>query len=316
MYQHLHSKITLIDTCLFGQQVTACYLVEGDDQCAIIETGSFRTTERIMKVLNDRGIAPEQVRYVIPTHVHLDHAGGASSLIQAFPNASLVIHPNGARHMIDPSRLVAGTKAVYGERLFKEIYGTILPIDEKRIITVEDNDSLFIGSRKLLFRDTKGHANHHFCIWDELSSGWFTGDTFGVSYPQMVSPKGRFVFPTTTPVQFDPDALIASIQLLMSYQPKRMYLTHYGEIDVTQEMSELLCEQVQEYVKITLQQSEQQTTVEALEPLLNDYLVESLYEQGCTLERPELEKLIAMDITLNCQGLVVWKQRHHPQNTD
>ena len=166
MYQQLPDEITLVDTGLFRDGTVACYLLESEDEAAIIETGNFLTTKRLLDLLEQKNIAREKVRYVIPTHVHLDHACGAGSLIESLPKAMLVIHPNGARHMLDPSKLIAGAQAVYSEKKFNEFYGDIKAIPEDRMIIAEDNYQLKFGSRTLLFRDTPGHANHHFCVWD------------------------------------------------------------------------------------------------------------------------------------------------------
>jgi len=306
MYQQLPFDITLIDTGLVAANVAACYLLESDGKYAIIETGNFETTERILALLEQRNISTDQVLYVIPTHVHLDHAGGASSLMQVLSQAQLVIHPRGARHMIDPAKLIAGATQVYGEATYKALYGDIQPIAEHRIIVAEDNSSLMVGNRKLLFRDTPGHANHHFCIWDETSSGWFTGDTFGIGYPSLKGEKGRLVFPSTTPIQFEPKSLINSIELMMSYKPNTMYLTHFGAVAVDQKVSDFLCQQVNEYVNIVNSQPEDKATAEYLIPLLKDYTLQCLTSLGGVANTEQIEQLIAMDIKLNSHGLAIW----------
>jgi len=314
MYTQLKWHITQIDTGLMSPNMAACYLVESNGEAAIIETGHYKTTERILNLLQQRKIPFAAVKYVIPTHVHLDHAGGASSLMQALPEAKLVIHPRGARHMIDPAKLIAGATAVYGEETFNAIYGEIQPIDEQRMIIPEDNDSLMIGSRTLLFRDTPGHASHHFCIWGEISKGWFTGDTFGISYLGMAGSNGRFLFPTTSPVQFDPEKLKASIKLLMSYKPERAYLTHFGAIDVCQEMANKLCQQVDDFVGLVTAHGSDEVSAESLEPMMTEYLLGVLAEQDCTLDEQDLANLLRLDVKLNSQGLAVWHDRQ-TQNT-
>ena len=313
MYQQLGHSITLIDTGLMGHQIAACYLLESNGEAAIIETGNYQTVHRILDLLEQKNINKADVKYIIPTHVHLDHAGGASSLMEALPESKLVIHPRGARHMIDPSKLVAGATVVYGEEKFKAMYGEIKAIDEQRIIIAEDDTSLYVGDRRLVFRDTPGHASHHLCVWDELSRGWFTGDTFGVSYPMMKSNKGRFVFPTTSPVQFDPELLKSSINLMMSYKPERMYLTHYGVVEVNTAISDELCKQVDDYVALvdSLEMKEDDGTIDGdhLTAELAKYTLNAITEQGCTVSQEKLTEIINMDIKLNSQGLVVWHAR-------
>src|SRR5690606_20245617 len=136
----------------------------------------------VMEALQARGLAAEDVAYVCVTHVHLDHAGGAGALMHRLPCARLVVHPRGARHMADPSRLVASARAVYGEVEFARIYGDIRAVDAARIVEAPDGLVLELNSRPLRFLDTPGHARHHYCIFDEVSRSFFTGDTFGLSY--------------------------------------------------------------------------------------------------------------------------------------
>lgn len=309
MYTQLEWDITLIDTGLTGAEIAACYLLKSRDQYAIIETGNFETCDRILALLEQRNISRDQVTYVIPTHVHLDHAGGASDLMAALPEAKLVIHPQGARHMIDPSKLIAGAMAVYGEETYRALYGDIKPIAEDRIIVAEDNSSLTFGERTLVFRDTPGHARHHFCVWDETSRGWFTGDTFGIGYLNQETPKGRMVFPSSTPVQFDPQALLNSIELLMSYEPKTMYLTHYGAMEVNRDISDYLCQQIHGYINIIESFDDTEYSIEELQAKLTEYTLQCLRERGSTVDTDELRKTIYNDIKLNSHGLKIWYSR-------
>jgi len=313
MYKELPYNITQIDTGLICSEVAACYMLESDGEIAIVETGNFATTQRILSLIEQKQLLNEKVRYVIPTHVHLDHAGGASSLLDALPNAKLVIHPRGARHMIDPTKLIMGATVVYGEERFKSLYGDIQPIAEDRVIIAEDNSILTFGSRSLLFRDTPGHASHHFCIWDELSSGWFTGDTFGIAYPKLTNNNQPFLFPTTTPVQFDPKQLINSIELMMSYEPKKMYLTHFGAIDVNKTISDELIQQIHDYVDIINSQADGKISMEKIQPLLTDYTYQRLSIGNTKVSLDEFNKIMSMDLELNSQGLIVWYSRQTPK---
>ena len=151
--------------------------------------------------------------------------------MKRFENATLLVHPRGARHMIDPSKLVAGTIAVYGEDKFSRLYGNIEAIDETRVQVVGDGDEIGPGSRALLFLDTPGHARHHFCIYDARSRGIFSGDTLGLSYHPMKTLE-RGLVPSTPPTQFDPPALRASLRRLFDLAPERLFLTHYGEFRI------------------------------------------------------------------------------------
>src|SRR4030095_9135979 len=161
------------------------------------------------------------------THVHLDHAGGAGLLMQQLPNARLVVHPRGARHMIDPAKLMEGVRAVYGDEVTARDYGELVPVAAQRVITTSDNFVLDIGGRSLRFVDTPGHAMHHHCIWDEASKGWFTGDTLALASPALTTRQGPHAVPPTAPVQFDPQALHASVERLLAANPRLIYMTHY-----------------------------------------------------------------------------------------
>ncbi len=204
-----------IDTGYQRKGLVASHLIQQGDRYAFVDVGTSSCLPVIHSVMADMGILPGQVDYVMVTHVHLDHAGAAGSLMQVLPQAQLVVHPRGARHMIDPSKLIAGATAVYGEERLTTTFGDILPVDAERVIEVGDQASLSLNGRELLFLDTPGHAKHHYCVYDERSQGFFTGDTFGLCYAPFSVNGKSFLFPTTTPVQFDPDALHASINTMM-----------------------------------------------------------------------------------------------------
>ena len=298
--------ITCIDASYIRDGLACFYLVEQDGECAIIETGTSHSAGNLRQVMAGRGLAPEQVRYVIPTHVHLDHAGGAGTMMAEFPNARLLIHPRGAQHMIDPGKLIASARGVYGEEQFRQLYGQILPIAPHRVREIDDGETVSLGSRKFEFRHTRGHANHHFCIWDEMSRGWFSGDMFGISYPWFRFDSGDFLMPATTPTQFDPDAYLASLELLAGYQPERAYLTHYGELPYTKDLSVLLAQQVMAYRDLA---PAHQGNNAALEQALSDYSLGLLRKYDAVTPDSDLRKLLAFDMDLNAQGLEVWLQR-------
>ena len=175
--KQLKHKIIQVDTGYQRPGLAACYLIIDQDRVAIIDTGVEQTISRIMQVLQAKGLSEENVDYVVPTHVHLDHAGGAGKLMAVCKHAQMVIHPFGSRHMIDPSKLIAGAQAVYGEQGLRDSVGEIIAVDEQRVIEAADMFRFTVGSRELQIVDTPGHARHHFCVWDEMSKGFFTGDT-------------------------------------------------------------------------------------------------------------------------------------------
>ena len=309
-YQDLSHGITVIDAEYGTSGVAALYLMQQGDQVAIIETGTNHSVPLIFEVLVSKGLDFSNVRYVIPTHVHLDHAGGAGELMHQCKNAELVIHPFGAAHMIDPSRLEAGTIAVYGEESFRKLYGSIRPIDAERVIQAPDGFTLALNGRKLEFLDTPGHARHHFCVFDKTSNGIFTGDTFGLSYPQLTTAEGRFSYATTTPVQFDPDALLVSIDRLMSYKPKYMYLTHFGAIEPTEKIVKQLKTAVKDIKNIALNAKDiNENRVEYLQQQLHLDVQAKLAKMGCEQTVEFQSTVMKNDIELNAQGMDVWLTR-------
>ncbi|MED5389836.1 MAG: MBL fold metallo-hydrolase [Pseudomonadota bacterium] len=311
VYHPLPFGITRIDTAMVHDELAACYLMEEAGECAIIETGTHNTVPIILALLADKGIDRRQVKFVIPTHVHLDHAGGVGGLMEALPEATLLIHPRGARHMIDPAKLKAGAMAVYGEKAFADIYGEVIPVPESRVRTMEDGDQAVVGGRTLQFIDTPGHARHHFCVHDPVSRGLFTGDTFGLSYPALTTPNGPFICPTTTQVQFDPPALKASIRKLLALQPQRIYLTHYGMVENPQPLGERLLTMVDDYVALAeavAATNHGDALEKALMTAMREYLFRCAREHGCEMSDEQLDAVLGLDIQLNSQGLAVWLQ--------
>lgn len=307
IYTDLGDGIIHIDAEYLSPGVASVYLLIEGNECAIIETGTCHTVPYIMSVLQAFGLDEKSVRYVIPTHVHLDHAGGVGTLMQDCPNATLVIHPMGARHMIDPSKLVAGASAVYGEEAFKEMYGELKPVALERVLEAPDNAEIKLGDRTLRFYDTPGHARHHFCVHDLQSNSIFTGDTFGIGYPSLNTPAGPFVFATTTPVQFDPDALRASIKKLLSVDPSAFNLTHFGRIKPSPAITQQLHASIDKYLEIVEEhRNSGAERCNLIDKSISDYLLSEYRSLGGIKTDQDVRKIIAMDCKLNAQGLDFW----------
>ncbi|HKX55033.1 MAG TPA: MBL fold metallo-hydrolase, partial [Xanthomonadales bacterium] len=304
--------VLAIDSGLVRDEMAACYLLEAGDQVAVIEAGGYHSAGRILEVLQKRGWERSAVSHVIVTHVHLDHAGGAGRLLQELPNARLVVHPYGARHMIDPFKLEAGTRVVFGDEAFDEMYVTLIPIAEERIIIKQEGDELLVGERRLRFIDTPGHARHHFCVWDEQTRGWFSGDTFGLSYRDLDTAKGPMVFPITTPIQFDPPALRASVQRLMQAEPECMYMTHFGRVTDTQRLAAQMTEGVYKLEEIALRHADAPDRTRKIQQEQKDWLYALCREHGVTLSDEALGTVVWDDIVLNTQGLEYWLDHRTP----
>ena len=298
--------IIAIDSGQVRPQMAACYLLETDSAVAVIEVGNNDSAGRIIKVLESRGRDVSEVSHVIVTHVHLDHAGGAGKLMQELPNARFLVHPRGARHMIDPSRLEASARAVYGDETFDQMHGSLIPVPEDRLVIVDEGGSTEVGKRRLEFIDTPGHARHHFCIWDEQTRGWFTGDTFGISYRELDTANGPFIFPTTTPIQFDPPVLIASIERMMASGPENMYLTHFGRVRGVDRLSGELIEGVREFAELGERHDGDENRTANIQAELMDWLMSRARAHGVTCSNDELREIFAGDVLLNSQGIEFW----------
>jgi glyoxylase-like metal-dependent hydrolase (beta-lactamase superfamily II) len=302
--------ITAIDAEYQRPGLAAFYLLVEGRQAAFIDTGTSRSLPQALAALRTQGLAAEDVAYVIPTHVHLDHAGGAGAMMRRFPNARLVIHPRGARHLIDPARLIAGVIEVYGAEAVAQHFGEIAPIAAERVIEAPDNFRLDLNGRELLFLDTPGHARHHFCVWDERSRGIFAGDTFGISYRELDTARGAFIFPTTTPVQFEPGPLHASIDRLVALRPAAVFLTHFGRVTEIERLAGDMHELVTAFADMARRVRDAGAARHArLIQGQRDILLPRLAAHGCKFDPDQFEKLLAGDYELNAQGLGVWLDR-------
>ncbi|SFE16755.1 Glyoxylase, beta-lactamase superfamily II [Lentibacillus persicus] len=224
----LDERIYLIDGFDLDTAARTGTYVINESNLTLIETGPSPSVKYIKKGLEDLGHSLKDVRYIVVTHVHLDHAGGAGLLLQDCPNATVVVHPKGARHLVDPAKLVAGARGVYGDS-FNELFDPVLPVPEDRLIVKADGETLTIGDNCMLeFLDTPGHARHHFSIYDPISNGYFTGDTVGIRYQQLIDEGIDFFLPSTSPNHFDPNAMRASIDRIRDLKPDRIYYGHFG----------------------------------------------------------------------------------------
>ena len=300
--------ISVIDSGYYSKDFAAIYLLRQRSKIAIIETGSNFSVPLVEKALIEDGLSFSDVAYIIPTHVHLDHAGGAGELMKQCQNASLVVHPRGSRHLIDPSKLIAGAMAVYGEEKFKEYYGEIIPIDSDRVIEAEDNFILNFDGRVLKFIDTPGHARHHFCVWDKETKSMFTGDTFGISYRDLDHQNDVYVLPSTSPVQFDPEALIQSINRIMEFNPERVCLTHFSAIKPTQKAVNQLIEGIHFVSNLAIKYATKKEAESIIYNEMMDYFLNGLNKIGFSNDDFS-KKRLKLDVQINTQGLIYWQSK-------
>jgi len=310
-YEEIGEQIYRIETGLYRPGLAACYLVRSGDRLAFVDTGTARTVPALLAVVADLGLGPGHVDFVIPTHVHLDHGGGAGYLMAACPEARLVAHPKGAPHLIDPSRLIAGATAVYGKEAFERDFGGLTPVREDRVSVARDGMEIDLNGRRLTFLDTPGHANHHGCVFDERTGGCFTGDTFGISYREFDTGRGPWIFAPTTPVSFYTYAWLASIYRVMALAPKAMYLTHYGRVERPETLVEALRRSIRGQAALALAEEgrDDPERPARLKSAVSAHLLASARAHGVTLGEATIADLLAIDTELNAQGLEVWLRR-------
>ncbi|MEO1918094.1 MAG: MBL fold metallo-hydrolase [Candidatus Thioglobus sp.] len=310
IYFDLDFGVTCIDTEHMRKDFVAAYLIEDNGRAAFVDTGCYLSVPTLLATLDAKNIKRENVDYILLTHIHLDHAGGAGELIKYLPNATVYVHEYGANHLIDPSKLRAGVIGVYGELFFKQFLGDLIPTPEDRVVIAKDGGTITLGNRTLKFIDTPGHARHHVCIWDEKSKGLFSGDTLGVSYREFDTNQGELIFPPTTPVQFDPEVWKNTIHKLMILQPKYAYLTHFNRIKFTQQSADMLIQHIDGFVKIANTLKDQPNRHKAIKESLLNYLLSISIKHGVILDEAQQIKLFKGDLEICAQGLGVWLDRN------
>lgn len=310
IHQHLFDfghGIHAVDSGFGRPLLDAVHVIVHDGRAALVDTAVNAGVPRVLAALTALGVARDAVDYIILTHVHLDHAGGAGLLMRELPNAKLTVHPRGARHMIDPGKLTTATYAVYGEAKARAMYGDILPIAAERVVETPDGTELSLAGRTLLFLDTPGHARHHVCIHDALTGHFFTGDTFGFIFRELDAGGRRHVFPTLTPTQLEPAELHRSIDRLMSFGPTAVYATHFGQATDTPRLAADLHRLIDAQVDVALRVATAgETRKQRLMDGIADIVADEATRQGWGLQGQAALDYFAADVELNAQGLEFW----------
>ncbi len=309
-YEH---GIHALDAGYIRPLLAAIHLIVENGRVAVVDTANNAALPRVLAALQTLNLSPANVDYVFLTHVHLDHAGGAGALMRAFPEARLVVHPRGARHMADPTKLFAAVQAVYGAAEAHRLYGDPLPVAENRILVAEDGYSFDLGGRTLVCLDTPGHARHHLCLLDTRSGCLFTGDIFGLSFRELDVEGRPSVIPTTTPTQFEPDVMHQSVDRILAHRPPALYLTHFAEVRDVVRLSGELHRLIDAHVAIA--EREQDSGPERGARILAGLwtLMETeAARQGWRLAADQWRAVLEMDIVLNAQGLDYWLDHPAP----
>ncbi|MGE7764312.1 MBL fold metallo-hydrolase [Peribacillus sp. NPDC096540] len=306
-FSELGNRIYLIDGFDLNRKNRTGIYVIADKDITLVETSASPSIPHLLKGLDDLGIAPEDITYIILTHIHLDHAGGAGLFLQHCPNAKVIVHPKGARHLEDPTRLIAGAKAVYAEE-FNKLFNPILPIPHDKMIIKQDRESLQTSdSSTLTFYDTPGHANHHLSIFDSVSKGMFSGDTVGIYYRELHEDGIEFYLPSTSPNQFNPEAMLAATDLYASIGVERIYFGHYG---VSEDPNEVY-KQLHYWLPIFVETAEAafkeyasfKEQVAATSKNIFNTVASHLGEIGITKDHSVFE-IIRLDINVSSMGLI------------
>jgi glyoxylase-like metal-dependent hydrolase (beta-lactamase superfamily II) len=219
----LGNDVFQIDTRMAGYEgITAGYLIRGSRPC-LVETGTAPSAPVVRDALASLGVGPADLASVVVTHIHLDHAGGAGDIAEMYPASEIVVHTRGARHLADPSRLMASARMVYGDALDR-LFGTLAPVPADRIRAVDDTGSVDLGDgRRLSSYYSPGHAKHHVGLLDSVSGDLYVGDAAGVYIPDTGDLR-----PATPPPDFDLAVALASLRLFSSLDPSRLLFSHYG----------------------------------------------------------------------------------------
>ncbi len=301
--------ITAVDSEYVRPHFDAVHIIRGASSAAIIDTGTNTSVPYVLAAIDALDLSREAVEFVFLTHVHLDHAGGAGALARALPRARMLLHPRGAPHMIDPARLIAASIDVYGEEPYRRMYGELLPIDAARVDVTTDGQQLQFDGRNFEIAHTPGHALHHQVLVDLDGRHVFTGDTFGLSYREFDVDGRALALPTTTPTQFDPQQLQASIRRILGYAPVDAYLTHYARVTDLPRLGDSLQRLIGDYVDIARRFATDDDRRERIREALAALLLQEARMHGCTHGDAVTLELLRADIDLNADGLIAWLDR-------
>jgi len=244
----LGHEVFQIDTRMAGYEgITAGYLIRGDRPC-LVETGTAPSAPVVRDALAVLGIGAGDLASVVVTHIHLDHAGGAGDIAAMFPAAQIVVHQRGARHLADPSKLMAGARMVYG-RALERLFGALAPVPAERIVALDDTGTVDLGGgRRLDSHYSPGHAKHHVGLIDSDTGDLYTGDAAGVYLPDTGD-----VRPATPPPDFDLETALASLRKFAALRPSRLMFSHYGPVAQVGETLDRSAEEINVWVEQTRQ---------------------------------------------------------------
>jgi hydroxyacylglutathione hydrolase len=305
--RHFGDGIYGMDSGYFREAFDAVHLIVENNRIAVIDTSTKYAVPRILESIRALGLTPNHVDWVLLSHVHLDHAGGAGELMRLCPNARLTVHPRGVRHLVDPSKLWQAVCDVYGVEMATKEYGGLEPIDADRIVETAEGATVSLAGRVIEFWDSPGHARHHVYIRDTRTNSFFTGDTFGISYREFDTANGAYVFVTSSPSQFDPEPHKASVARLVAAKPPAVYLTHYSRLGDVGRHGLFLIRQIDQFATIALRHADQgDGRASAIRSDLQAVMLKDLRDHGVGLNEAQCLEVLDLDLKLNADGLVCW----------
>lgn len=304
----LGDELYYFDLFEFGQPWhTSAYLYNGTKKI-LIETGASPSHDRIVRALNELSLSLADLDYVIVTHIHLDHAGGAGLLAKNAPQAIFLCHPRAKRHLVDPSKLLQSAQLVYGDAMHS-MFGEIIPIAADRIIAQEDGTTLKLGDRTLHFVDSPGHAKHHMCVFDPDKRVVFSGDALGIRYISKSTQWGYdVIFPSASPTDFDPEGVRYTVSKIASLEPQTVLHTHFGPSDAKEALDSTLRESMLLATLADETYAANQTEIAFREALIRFYrrrLKDLGYDSDVDISK------LGIDLMLNTQGLLYYEKKKH-----
>jgi glyoxylase-like metal-dependent hydrolase (beta-lactamase superfamily II) len=313
MAETIPDSIDIIDGHYYFEGRAAAYLIRDREEAAFVDNITQYSIPYLLETLEKRGMTPEQVRYAIVTHIHLDHSGGTAELMKHCPNATVLCHPRAARHLIDPTRLEQSARPVYGDEAFDKLYGTIEPVAEDRVRIMEDGESVALGDRTLSFYDSPGHARHHHVIHDSATHSVFAGDAFGTAYAQLQHGSKPFMNYVCAPPEFDPDAATSTIQRIVDLNPEHVWTTHFGAAPDIAYGAEQQYRSVEKFQALSRRAAESDLEGDALQSFClaecHAIIRDELTLAGLDMANAQVYKWSTTELSVTSQGVAVLAQR-------
>jgi glyoxylase-like metal-dependent hydrolase (beta-lactamase superfamily II) len=296
-----------IDTFLGGwAEVNSVFLIEAE-QPALIETGPERDLDHVIRGLSRRGLGPEDLAWIVLSHIHLDHAGAVGEIARRFPKAKVVCHPKGLRHLADPARLNAASAQVYGARL-DSLYGLMAPVDPGRLVGAEDGARIDLGAgRELTLVYSPGHAKHHIGILESGSGILLVGDAVGVKLPGAGPLR-----PATPPDDFDLDQAVDSLHRFSALQPKQLILTHFGSAGPPEDVLRDAEDRLRTWAAVASTAYQQEPQLAHVENALREHLGAGF--KGDPERQPAADTLTGL--ASNAAGLYGWLERQAQRQSE